>query len=389
MPDDTQRLVVLGSTVTALAIVRNCHQLGLPCTVVDTREDPATRSRLAEVRVINDDDDEGLLTLLEALAADGNTALIADSDRWLRWLMRHRQALDKLFDTVLHPSNRALELCLNKSRFIHWCEDQAIPAPAIYDVAEAGDDSLIVFPVLVRPEQTRHGSADDLPKAIEITDSSQLRSLLSRYEELGAVANVCQSLLRPNVRQYSVGVARNRLGDRKIFVAEKRRPSAAMCAGGTYVVASPEDNVASLVAEVISKLDLFGIAEVEVIQDTDTDELFVLEVNARPWVQYGLAASSGFDFLRFMLKPESYDPRTERARGGRWLSFSDDLYVVFSRSEGMLTRRDVSLTEYLRSVITSNAFAFWALEDPKPFLVHTWRRFFKPRRLGSSAALLL
>jgi len=324
--------------------------------------------------------------MLEEATADGSCALIADSDRWLRCLIRHREALEEMFREILHPSNLALETCLNKSRFVRWCKDHDVPAPAVYDIGATYVDSTVEFPVLVRPEQTRHGSADELPKAIEISDSTRLRSLLSRYEELGAAANICQSLLRPNVRQYSVGVARNRTGDKKIFVAEKRRPSAAMCAGGTYVVARPDENVASLVTRVIDKLELFGIAEVEVILDVDTGELFVLEVNARPWVQFGLSASSGFDLLRFMLRPESYDAHSERANGGRWLSFGDDLYVVFSRSEGMLAKGEVSVSAYLKSIVTSNAFAFWALGDPKPFFVQAYRRYLRPRPKRGSVA---
>ena len=380
MSREVQRLVVLGSTVTALAIVRSCHQRGLPCTLVDTRKDPATLTRLADVRVLSDHDDEAVLVALVKLASDENCALIADSDRWLRWLIQHRDTLGEVFQLILHPSNAVLETCLNKTRFIRWCKEKTFPAPEIYDVKTGDDYSSVEFPVLVRPELTRHGSTDDLPKAIEIADSTQLAALLKRYEELGATPNVCQSLLRPNVRQYSVGVACNETGGKRIFVAEKLRPAAAMCAGGTYVVASPDEQVASLVGDAAKKLGLFGIAEVEVIKDVDTSELFLLEVNARPWVQYGLATRSGFDLLGFLLQPDRYDSYSECAKGRKWINFSDDLYAVFSRSEGMLVNKEISLLGYINSVITSSAFAFWALRDPKPSLVTTYRRFLKPSR---------
>lgn len=387
MSREVQRLVVLGSTVTALAIVRSCHQRGLPCTLVDTRKDPATLTRLADVRVLSDHDDEAVLVALVKLASDENCALIADSDRWLRWLIQHRDTLGEVFQLILHPSNAVLETCLNKTRFIRWCKEKTFPAPEIYDVKTGDDYSSVEFPVLVRPELTRHGSTDDLPKAIEIADSTQLAALLKRYEELGATPNVCQSLLRPNVRQYSVGVACNETGGKRIFVAEKLRPAAAMCAGGTYVVASPDEQVASLVGDAAKKLGLFGIAEVEVMEDVDTGELFLLEVNARPWVQYALASSSGFDFLTFLLISGAYDPGLERYVGKRWLSFGDDLYVVFSRSEGLLKTKEITLVEYVWTVIRANVYSLWSFNDPLPWLASLKSRVRRlVRRHGHAAS---
>jgi len=344
-------------------------------------------SRLAEVRVLDSDDDEVVLAALEELASSGHSALIADSDRWLRWLMRHRDTLDAEFQLVLHPDNSVLEICLNKTRFVRWCKEKALPAPNLYDIENRGGLSGIKFPVLVRPELTRHGSADDLPKAIEIAHSTQLAALLKRYEKLGVTPNICQSLLRPNVRQYSVGVACNETGGKRILVAEKLRPAAAMCAGGTYVVASPDENVASLVADAVTELGLFGIAEVEVMEDVDTGELFLLEVNARPWVQYALALSSGFDFLTFLLISGAYDPGLERYVGKRWLSFGDDLYVVFSRSEGLLKTKEITLVEYVWTVIRANVYSLWSFNDPLPWLASLKSRVRRlVRRHGNAAS---
>jgi len=368
MSREVQRLVVLGSTVTALAIVRNCYEMGLPCTLIDTQRDPATVSRLAEVRVLDSDDDEVVLATLEELASSGNSALIADRDRWLRWLVRHRDALEAQFQVILHPSNSVLETCLNKTLFIRWCEEKALPAPRLYEVGVGDDCTSVDFPVLVRPELTRHGSSDDLPKAIEISGPTELAALLERYKNLGAMPNICQSLLRPNVRQYSVGVVCDEKGANRVLVAEKARPTAAMCAGGTYVVASPDEHVKATVVETVSALGLFGIAEVEVLKDLDTNEMFLLEVNARPWVQYALAPDSGFDFLTFLLRSSAYDPGKEQHVGKRWLSFGDDLYVVFSRSEGLLKSKDITLVEYVRSAIGANVYSLWSWRDPSPWL---------------------
>ncbi len=377
-------LVVLGSTVTALAVVRDCHRIGLPCRLIDNDSGPASHTRLADVELLENED--SALEALGRIESPDRHALIADSDRWLRWLVKHRKAVEAMFGTILHPPNPVLETCLNKSRFVRWCKDHSLPVPEFYEIRNSRDISDVNYPVLVRPEITRHGAKRDLPKAMEVHDAEQLETLLQRFDALGVSANICQSLLRPNVRQFSVGVAH--VGGRKsrILVAQKVRPTAEWCAGGTYVVTRPNAHVMSLVENVVVQLGLFGIAEVEVMEDVDSGELFLIEVNARPWVQYALAPKSGFGFLEFLLSKGSYDARPERTVSARWLSVGDDFYTVFSRSQGLIKSGQLTIGEYFRTVATANVFPLWSWIDPQPWFAQT-RRWLSARfaRRGGAA----
>lgn len=376
MPREVDCLVVLGSTLTALAIVRNCHAIGLPCVVIDTKRGPATHTRLSDVIVLDSAGGGAVLEYVIEKASGKNSALVADSDGWLRWMMPRREALEAAYEKILHPPNAVLERCLNKSTFIRWCEENALPTPRLYDVQIGDSLESIDYPVLVRPRETRHGLVDDLPKAVEISDSTNLARLLTRYDDLDARANVCQSLLRPNVRQFSVGIACNELGAARIFVAEKVRPLAAMCGGGTYVIGSPDAEVAALAAGAAAALDIYGVAEIEIIKDMDSGEMYLIEVNPRPWVQYALAWRSGFDFLTFLLRPSAYDPGLEHHLGKRWLNFGDDLYVVFSRSEGLLKTKGITFFEYVWTVMRANVYSLWSCYDPSPWLASLKSRIF-------------
>ena len=249
-----------------------------------------------------------------------------------------------------------------------------MPAPKQYTVDNDGDLSHVDFPVLVRPQVTRHGVSDGLPKATEITGAAELTQLIDQFKNADVSPNICQSLLRSNVRQYSVGVARNSEGIKKMFVAEKIRPGANMCAGGTYVVGSPERAIEELASRTADALGLYGICEIEIIKDVDRDELYLIEVNVRPWVQYALVWKSGYDFLTFLLKPELYDPHSEREIGGRWLSFWDDLILVFSRSSGMYKKKEISISGYLKSVMSANVFVLWDYRDPIPSIMKLLNR---------------
>ncbi|MDJ0656776.1 MAG: hypothetical protein QNJ40_21625 [Xanthomonadales bacterium] len=334
--------------------------------MVDSQEGPATHSNIPRVFVEKPADDE-ILSRLKEIASEAPTGLIADSDSWLRWIGQHRSILENSFSVVIHPTNDTLDKCLNKTGFLRWCAANDVRSPKIYEPSELDGLDLSQRPVIVRPEVTQHGRAVDIPKAEEISDRSALEDLLQSYDALGLTPTITESLLRPDTRQYSVGVARNSRGEVRALVAEKLRPSARQCSTGTYVVASPDPEVAAQCIRIAHELDLLGIAEIEMLQ-IDKRYLYAIEVNPRPWAQYALAWKSGFDFLTFVLDPDAYRQGEERRSGGRWLSFWEDLYAVWSRSEGMLKGGEISIAAYVRSVLGSNVFPYWSISDLGPWV---------------------
>ena len=89
---DVDRIVVLGSSLTALAIVRAAKALGISSILFDTRRGIAFDSRHPMPIHCPSGNDELLLQQLEAVASKESAALIADSDGWLRFIVRCRPA---------------------------------------------------------------------------------------------------------------------------------------------------------------------------------------------------------------------------------------------------------------------------------------------------------
>src|SRR5262249_54884355 len=109
--------------------------------------------------------------------------------------------------------------------------------------------------------------------------------------------------------------------------------------------------------------------EVEILRDENAGRNYVIEVNARPWVQYALGPASGHDLLAFMLDPTKHDAHRAATSGRRWLNLSADAYYCFSRSVGLVRDGRIPLSSYLASVIRANTFAYLSLRDPAP----AWR----------------
>jgi predicted ATP-grasp superfamily ATP-dependent carboligase len=307
--------------------------------------------------------DAGVMSQVIALGASGR-GLIATEDRWLELIAAHRAALEDAYDIVLAPSNETLRVCLNKAYFVRWCLEKGLPGCRSWSLDRLAE---VTLPALIRPVTTLHGRGDvGLPKAIFVDSVISLDHWAARFRASGVDALISESLLGRGVTQYSVPFARR---DRRIasFVARKVRPPASWAGTGTYVELCPNAEIERLAIAAVEALDFQGIGEVEILHSAQDGRSYLIEINARPWVQYSLAEASGHHLLRFLLGEDLARGATQpKKEGVRWLNFRGDLYVCFSRSEGLYAHGKLSLLEYLRGVLRANAFAFFDWRDPWP-----------------------
>jgi predicted ATP-grasp superfamily ATP-dependent carboligase len=278
--------------------------------------------------------------------------------------------LQTAFCDVLHPSNEALDICLSKAAFAEWCLSNTLEAPKY---CRANDDSglrTLRYPVLVRPTETlHHESIAKVPKATEAASLHELENILARFHIAGVAPIISESLLRHRLIQYSVPFAR-RDGEIRSFVARKLRPPPEWCTVGTCVELSPNAEVEALARRAVEALDYYGIGEVEILHSLDERQNYLVEINARPWMQYSLASASGHDFLRFMLGRDKIRKNPPAKRGYVWLDFTADFYVCFSGSVGIVRHGATNLSSYLLSLCRTNAHARFSWTDPKPWIVN-------------------
>ena len=367
---------MLGSDVTALAVVRSAYHLGVVSVVVDNRAGIATASRLAHADVHEALRTAELVPRIRELAERAPSALLATSDVWLREVVAHRAELSVSGMDILHPDNARLEICLDKGRFATWCEQNWLPAPQPYDLLNElspAAERTVEFPVLVRPAETEHTRlVATAPKAVEVRCVEDLAECLDGYRRAGAVPVVGESLLGRRLQQFSVGAAVSAPGMMTV-VTRKLRPPPDACAVGSLVEATEQPDVERLAQRALLALDYHGIAEVEILRDEDTGEVFLIEVNARPWQQFAIAAARGRDLIAFALERRACargSPTTRVDQRAVWLDFRHDLHVCFGGS-GLVRAGRLGLCAYLRSIGRANVFARWALSDPLP----AWKDF--------------
>jgi predicted ATP-grasp superfamily ATP-dependent carboligase len=390
-PDYSRRrqLLVLGSDITALAVVRGAYHLGVSSVVVDNRFGIATASRLAHADVHAALRTAELVPRIRELAERAPSALLATSDAWLRAVVAHRAELSVSGMDILHPDNARLEICLDKSRFATWCEENWLPAPRPYPVPAdvPALERSVAFPVLVRPAETEHAQlAAAAPKPVEVRSAEDLARCLDGYRRAGAVPVVGESLLGRRLQQFSVGAAVSAPGMMTV-VTRKLRPPPDACAAASLVEATEQPDVERLARRALLALDYHGIAEVEILRDEDSGEVFLIEVNARPWQQFAIAATRGRDLLAFALERRATvrgSPVADIDRRAVWLDFRDDFRVCFG-ARGLVRAGRLGVWAYLRSIARANVFARWALSDPLP----AWKGFCALVQAALSRALRL
>ena len=364
-----ERLVILGGSLTALAVARDAHSLGMDPVVVDTQPGIAFESRHVRSVVVPQADACAALVEKVLAAGSGRDYLIATSDVWLRHIVTARPKLDAACRAVLQPPGPALEICLDKSKFSVWCASIGVRSPRTWLVGREPRPADLVPPLLVRPANTLHGglasAKSGLPKAVEVRSEAELTKWLDAFAAQQCAAIVSESLLHENLTQFSVPFARtpNAL---ESFVARKSRPAAKHCGVGSYVELTSQPDAERIARKVADALDYFGIGEAEILRVDRSGELFVIEVNARPWLQYALAPASGHDFLGLLLgRPRSLRRLTD---GRRWINLESDLHVAFSSSIGAVRRGELGLGAYLLSLLRANVYARFDLRDPLPAL---------------------
>jgi predicted ATP-grasp superfamily ATP-dependent carboligase len=374
MVSSPRQLIVLGSDVTALAVVRSASRLGMSPVVVDTQRGIATTSRLARMEVHADAQPAELIPLIRTLAGRSSSALLATSDVWLRTLVERRAEFASTGAHILHPQNASLKVCLDKRRFAAWCKANRLPTPRVYEVRADAEEACrdIAFPVLVRPASTLHDKfVRGAPKAVEARCPEELNRCLDGFRRAGAVPVIAESLLGRKLQQFSVGLARTGGGKTATVVTRKLRPPADLCGVGSLVETSDQPEVERLAERVATALDYVGIAEVEVLRDDASGELFLIEVNARPWLQFAVAAAMQRDLLAFLLQERALSGNgSERKtpRSAVWIDFHNDLRLCFG-ANGLIRTGRLSVSGYVRSVARANVFARWSVRDPRPF----WR----------------
>ena len=360
----------------ALGVMRSAGRLGISVFHAQpARRSPIDRSRYSRGGLLlpADAGEDRTLALLREFAAEhGRTILLAVDDASAMFVADHSEELAEA--SFLFPRQpRGLTRALADKRAMHrLCVEHAIPTPLVaFPASEAevrAHAADAVFPVVAKRIDASQPTAAATSNVLVAGDPAEL---LAAYRSM-------ESSLGPNVmlQEYIPGAPDSnwmfngyfdsRSECEVAFAGQKLRQSPPDAGATTLGVCMSSPLLEETTKRFMKALGYQGILDADYRLDRRDGQYKLLDVNPRIGSSFRLfVAADGTDVLRALyLDLTGERVPTTQPSGRRWLVEPQDLRSSLIH----IRRRELKVGAWLRSLAHTDETAWWARDDPLPFL---------------------
>lgn len=380
-------VLILGGEANALSVIRDLHACGVKVYAVGEADNFIRHSRYCEWIDLpgSDSVEEVWADFLLSDASEFLTGalVLACSDAGVRVLIRHQAELREKF--LLDECNPAAQLTMLDKLATYKCARAAgVDTPLFWEIsgredAEALRDQL-VFPLLIKPRLSHVFEARFGRKHITVNSFVELMTSLGALA--GEKANVLLMELIPGgddqLCSYFTYLDEQ---SRPLFHFTKRviRRYPTGMGGACYHRTDWIPQIVEPATRLFAHAGLRGLGNVEFKQDPRDGKFKLIECNARFNGSNALVSESGCRLAQFVYRRATGGalPEMDHFRYGlrQWDPMRDFFAFIERRRSGQLTLR-----QWLRSVMHWQTFAYFQWSDPLPAL----SRLLRPlkRRLG-------
>jgi D-aspartate ligase len=376
----------------ALGIARSAGRLGIPVhRIARERWAPARLSRYSRgwSRVPDGASTAEILEFLHEYSSSvGRALLIPIDDAGSVFVDEHAQALEPDF---LFPRQRAglAQALSSKREMYELCIRHGIPTPAsafpeseaeLLEYAAQG-----AFPTVLKCINA--GDAPPTaPRVAIVEDREQLLDAYRRMQSPDAPNLMIQEYVpgKPETIWMFNGYFDGQSACRVGFTGKKIRQTPPYTGATTLGVCLPNPTVEDATVRLMAAVGYRGILDIGYRFDQRDGQYKLLDVNPRIGGTFRLfVGENGLDVLRTMYLDLTGQevPPTTLSEGRRWIVEPWDLASTLT----YWRRGDITLGEWLRSLRHVREDAWFAADDPLPFLV-LWAGlalYWLPRRLLS------
>jgi D-aspartate ligase len=364
---------VLGGDYQGLGIVRSLGRRGIPVCVVDDEPSVARYSRFASsaLRVprLRDEDDvvESLLEIGERRGLKG-WVLYPTRDEIVAAISRRRDELEAFFRVPTPPW-----------KSVHWAWDKRLTYELAGELGLAhprtwrfGDPAAAAaaapeLPLVIKPAIKEHFIYATNEKAWRADTPDRLDTLFRRAADIVPAEEVMvQELIPGDGRcQFSYcGFFKDGQSLATMVVRRWRQRPLDFGRSSTFVETVELPEIEELSHRFLTRIDYYGLVEIEFKLDERSGEYKLLDVNPRTWGYHSLGLRAGADFPLLLFR-DQLGQRVEPVRaaaGLTWVRLSTDLpTAVPELLAGRLRWR-----EYLRSLRAADVEGLFERDDPLP-----------------------
>ena len=291
-------LILDGGAAHAMAIAECLHKNGYSVAVLcNNKNEYGYHTKYADERYLGKDSHEKGYAewLLDFLKEHHFDVLIPTSDTSAECMSFHKAELE-LLTGVLMPDKEIFKKGYDKNELMKVCRENGFPHPFTVDLSEVTveDETAVAdfpFPGLLKPNLTSGGRG---------------MTLVHNYEELKAVypaihqqygACHLQQYIKAGGRQVKVQIMTDRDGNPAYSsVIWKQRYYPVNGGSSCCNITIDEPTTAEICGQVLKKIGWIGFADFDLIENPDTKELLIMEINPRIPACIRSVFKSGIDY---------------------------------------------------------------------------------------------
>jgi D-aspartate ligase len=373
--EQTRRVgaIVFGGDYQGLGIVRSLGRRGVPSCVIDDEFSITRFSRYATytARAKNLRTEQATLdALIDADRRFGlrGWVLYPTRDETVAALARNRAGLAERF-RVPTPAWATTRIASDKANTYQYATRLNIPTPRTWCPRDLSDLSEIDSegPWVIKPAVKDEFFYATGAKAWRADTRMDLVALFGTASAIARPGGVLVQELIPGGGSHQFAYCCLFKEGRSVACMSVRRcrqhpPDFGRAS--TYVETVDIPVLRRLAEAFLRAIDYYGLVEVEFKQDPRDGEYKLLDVNARTWGYHSLSQCAGVDFpyLLFADQTGAAVTQCEARSGVRWMRLATDLPTSLLE----ISRRQLGLREYVRSLRECDVEAAFSREDPVP-----------------------
>ncbi len=385
---NTHPALILGE----IGLLRSLGELDIPIILgSESKKSAVWYSKYARERyLLPSYDSEAFIEKLCEIGSklDQKAVIFSDDDRAILNISNNRQRLEPYY-LLLYPSAEMVNSILDKQLFIELSELYDLPAPGSYQVNHPSQITAVAdqisYPCIIKPTQ-RHfwwgkafvESVGFYKKAIKCMSRDYFVDIYHKIAAVNPSVVVQEYVEGPDRQHVSANLFVDEAGAvRGYYIAQKLRIYPIKAGVGTYIVTLDDPEVLNICIDIIQKLELKGLVNIQFKQDSRSGQYKLMEIHARNsmWSLLGNKAGAGLAQLYYRyVTGQPISSEMVRARPNvKYFDLLRDLQAMIQyRAEGLLTIR-----EWLQSFRGDRSFALFSLSDPKPMAMQLWFSFQK------------
>lgn len=369
-------LILDGGAAHAMAIAECLKKSGYSVAVLcDNSNEYGYHTKYADERYLGKDSHEKDYAewMLNFLKEHHFDVLIPTSDTAAEFMSFHKKEIQK-FAGVLMPDREVFKKGYDKNELMTVCKEHGFPYPFTVDLRKVSiDDSeelnSFPYPGLLKPNLTSGGRGMTL-----INTYDDLKRI---YPKIRAQYGEChlQQYIKAGGRQVKVQIMTDKDGNPAFSsVIWKQRYYPVNGGSSCCNVTIDNPTIAKTCGEVLKAIGWVGFADFDLIENPDTHELLIMEINPRIPACVRSAFKSGMDYatmiadatLGLPLKDYRYTP------GKRLRHLGFDVLWFLKSSD-----RFKAKPSWFRFFGKDTYYQDWLCGDFKAFFWGTWGNFKK------------